>query len=165
MLIKRWPQNPRFGLTSFSPYFKSVTLCHFEGSRSKSPEDSMEVEGIDDWKIPRNKIAQMTSLVLRDWKSNVSPVLSVHLLPWGGGEKLPSVTHRLHKQCYNFVQWSWRPKSIWQYRDNMSSVFPWLEKKKYLNQFQSLNQAHHGNAAAPDEGPWVQGHRCRQRGV
>ena len=47
-------------------------------------------------------------------------------------------------------------------------IFTKNEKEKVFNskcQFQSLNQAHDGNAAAPDEGPWVQGNSRGQRGV
>ena len=147
---------------------KVVTFCRFEGSRSKSPEDSMEVEGIDDWKISRRKIAW--KYPWQAWSSEVDSqmwtqsCLCIYCLAWG--QKLPSVTHRSHKQ-YNFVQW--RPKSKTNAANFHDILSLPMGRKSIWNrecQFQSLNQTtHHGNAAATDEGPWVQGHRCSQRRV
>ena len=164
MLIKADHKNPQLSFTAFSgseTHFKLVTLCCFEGSRSKSPEDSMEVEGIDDWKKEENcSEISMTSLFLRGWKSNVNSILSVHLLPWG-----PEVT-QCDTSITQLVQW--RPKSKPKCCQFSPKTLCLSMRRKVFEpkcQFQSLNPTHHGNAAATDEGPWVQGDGRGQRGV
>ena len=120
---------------------KVVTFCRFEGSRSKSPEDSMEVEGIDDWKISRRKIARKYP-----WQAGSSEVdsqmwtqscLCIYCLAWGQ-KLLPSVTHRPHKQ-YNFVQW--RPKSKTKCRQFSRYLESSHGKEKYLKPRVSVSES------------------------
>ena len=83
---------------------------------------------------------------------------------------LCDLTHRSHKLCQSSPKN--QPGNLWvescQFLLFLKS-FHEMEKeveKKPLCQFQSLIKPnHHGNAAATDEGPGVQGDRRRQRRV
>ena len=73
VLIKADHKHLHLSLTAFNsqevkPISNLWPVC-FAGSRSKSPEDSMEVEGIDDWKMSRRNIAR--NYPWQAWSSEV----------------------------------------------------------------------------------------------
>ena len=175
VLIKADHKNLHLSLTAFnSREMKLISnlwpVC-FAGSRSKSPEDSMEVEGIDDWKMPRRNIAR--NYPWQAWSSEVDSQMWTRsclciYCPLVGARPEVTQCDTSTTQTVQLCSAKTQEQTKMQPIFTISRVFPWEGKVFHWNrecQFQSLNPTHHGNAAATDEGPGVQGHRCSQRGV